>query len=550
MAHGGTDSPARKAKAVLTEVDTREVSTVDRPAIGERFLIVKSEAGMAGKVKAGAPVRKDEVEAAAPKVVASGEPQPPEALGAAATAKDDDEVSMALPAAAKGAIVAGLTAAQGRIAALLASASGSTDAAEEGAEVPGEFLVSVLDVASGLARLVEPYAGSAGMVDDLEKGADGKPIAPVAKADGAPAARCTWTPEYIDSLCDWDFLDVTPSMDRDTEYRTQPLSNRHFPIRDHAGRLCLAAVLDAIDALATPTPALAPWLTDSKRVELLLRLACMRLDEVAIAIRRDGMAPESAAELNGIAELLEMVSGTGGAAAEGEAATAAAPAPGATAEADKAANAATSGEQPIGPAGATNAPATATPPADLPQLAQKAAAIFRAVAKSGGAPMLAEHHVAIKAAHAAMAKALSAATEAGGHLEKCLKAVDPYFEGKLGDANPQAEFGTPPNAGAANPTGAAAKPADTMAQPADAGVTKALADAKVALAKSEADRKALLVRVAKAERAVQPSRLGGHSETEPVAKNGAGTTPPLAMDLNEVFKAEEVAKSATSTAAR
>ena len=565
MAHDGTSSAtARKAQASLHGLDVREVSTVDRPAIGEPFLLLKNEGGVAAAKKttgAAAPVKKDELADAAPKpkVVPSGEPQPADALEAAAPAVKDGEetggeVSMALPADAKTALITGLAAASDRIADLLALATGASDAiavdGEEVPEVPGDYLVKVLDVAGGLAKLVEPYAGSAGMVDDTEKDADGKPVAPVAKADGAPSARCTWTEEYINSLSDWCFLDVTPSMDRDTEYRTTPLSNRHFPVRDHDGRMCLAAVLDAIDALSQPSPALAPWLDDSKRLMLLLHLACERLHEVKVALRRDGPSPESTAELGAIAEMLTLVgsSGAPAAAAPGaDAAPAAAPAaPGAPGAPEaKAAD----GSQPIGPTGATNEPATQAPPKDVPLL-QKAAALLRRVAKNGAAPMLAEHHAALKAAHAAVAKAMGGMVEAGGHLEKCLKAVDPYFEGKLGDANPQAEFGTPPAAGAPNPSGAVSRPADTMAQPADVGVAKALTDVRVQLAKAQADNAALKQRLAKAERAVPASRLNGSEpEVKPVAK-GAARATPLSMDLNEEIKAEELAKAAGAAPAR
>ena len=563
MAHDGTSSAtARKAQASLHGLDVREVSTVDRPAIGEPFLLLKSEGGVAAKKTTGAaaPVKKDELADAAPKpkVMPSGEPQPADALEAAAPAvKDgeetDGEVSMALPVDAKTALITGLAAAADRIADLLALATGASDAiavdGEPVPEVPGDYLVKVLDVAGGLAKLVEPYAGSAGMVDDTEKGADGKPVAPMAKADGAPNARCTWTEEYINSLSDWCFLDVTPSMDRDTEYRTTPLSNRHFPVRDHDGRMCLAAVLDAIDALSQPSPALAPWLTDSKRLMLLLHLACERLHEVKVALRRDGPSPESTAELGAIAEMLTLVGASGAPAAAAPGAEAAAPAAAPAAGAPGAPEAkAADGSQPIGPTGATNEPATQAPPKDVPLL--KAAEILRRVAKNGAAPMLPEHHAALKAAHVAMAKAMGGMVEAGGHLEKCLKAVDPYFEGKLGDASPQAEFGTPPAAGAPNPSGAAARPADTMAQPADAGVAKALADIRVQLAKAQADNAALKQRVAKAERAVPASRLnGGEPEVQPVAK-GAAKPTPLSMDLNEEIKAEELAKGAGAAPAR
>ena len=547
MAQSGT---ARKAKATLHDVDTREVSTVDRPAIGETFLVIKSEGGVAvKKTTAAAPVKKDEIDAAAkPKVVASGEPDAPAAIEAAA--KDGEEVAMALPPDAKSAFVAGLTAAVDRVTDLLALATGASDSiavdGEEAPGVPGDYLVKVLDVASALAKVVEPYAASVGMVDDTEKGADGKEIPRIAKADGSLTARCTWSEEYVNSLSDWCFLDVTPSMDRDTDYRTTPLSNRHFPTRDHDGRMCLAAVLDAIDALATPSPALAPWLTESKRLELLLRLACERLHEVKVAIRRDGMSPESSAELTGIAEMLVAVSASGAPAAPAVDATAAAPAAAppvpAPAEAGKAAD----GSQPIGPTGATNEPATQAPPKDVPLL--KAAEVLRRLAKSGAPPMSAEHHETLKAVHVAMAKALAAHTEAAGHLEKCLKAVDPYFEGKLGDANPQAEFGKPPVAGAAGTAGQA-KPADAVSQPAEAQFQKAVAEnaaLKKALDTTRADLVVTKSRLAKAERRPVASNSGGHSETTtaPVAKSS--TTAPLSTDLNEVIKAEELRKSQSS----
>jgi hypothetical protein len=555
VAQGGTE--ARKAKATLHDVDTREVSTVDRPAIGETFLMVKSEGGVAKTTGAAGKVKKDEIADAAPpkpKVTPSGEPDAPAAIEAAA--KDDEEVAMALPPDAKTAFIAGLTAGVDRLTDLLALATGASDSiavdGEETPAVPGDYLVKVLDAADGIAKLVAPYVASVGMVDDTEKGADGKEIPRIAKADGSLTPRCTWTQEYIDSLSDWCFLEVTagPIMNRDTEYRTLPLSSRHFPTRDHDGRMCLAAVLDAIDALATPSPSLTPWLTESKRLELLLRLACERLHEVKVAIRRDGMSPESAAELNGIAEMLVAVSAAG-APAPAVDATAAAPAaappvPGVV-EADKAANPAATGSQPIGPAGTVaNVPSTGgTPPKDVPLL--KAAEFLRRLAKSGGAPMTAEHHETLKAVHACMAKAFASHTEAAGHLEKCLKAVDPFFDGKLGNATPQDEFGKPPVAGAPNPTGAVAHPADAVSQPAEAQFQKALADlaeTRKQLTTVKADNIVLKSRVAKAERRPTASNSGGHSEVEPtaVAKNDA-VNRPLSMDLNEVIKREEIAKA-------
>jgi hypothetical protein len=620
VAQGGTSTaPARKAKAVLTQVDTREVSTVDRPAIGETFVIVKNEGGVTTKKAGAAPVKKTDGATAetTPGVKKpGGEPDAPAAIESATKEEDGEEVAMALPPDAKSAIIAGLSAASDRIADLLTLVSGATEDPAEGAEVPGDYLVKVLDVAGGIAKLVEPFAKGHGIVDDTEKAtwstadidklpdssflhvegggtkdaegkttprslrhfpvkdADGKADLPhlrnaidqapksslpddvkahvqaegrklletaekaVTKADGK---QCQWTQEYIDSLSDWCFLDVTPSMDRDTEYRTLPLSNRHFPVRDHSGRMCLAAVLDACAALATPSPAMAPWLTESRRLQLLLHLACQRLDEVTIPIRRDGMSPESSGELTAIAQMLDMVAS----AAAPAPAAATTPAPGATAEAGKAGeNPMRPGEQPIGTEGApTSTPTGGDPPRDVPTLAQKAASMFRAIAKGAQVPMAPEHHATLKEAHACMTKAIGALAEAGGHMEKCFKAVDPFFEGKVPDAT------------ADNPTGAQARPADLASAPADARTQKALADVatlRKALDQANADKAALRARIAKAERAIPASGVNRDEPEARPAQVAKNHNLPLSMDLNEVIaKADADAKTpAQPTAAQ
>lgn len=281
MAHNGT----RQQKSDLTELETREVSGVRRPAIGETFIVVKSEEEkpMDGQTPVAA-------------AASDGEGAP-----GASDAAPDSGATLALAGNTKETLLSLAQAAQERlssIAAILTSAA--VDDSVVGA--PDEVVMRFADVANMIASTVSPFIMRDGAVggEDLEKSS--KP------ADGQEQVAkglLNWPQEYIDSLSDWCFAYVETSSTHDNDWRTTPLSNRHFPIRDHAGRLSLPGVIDAMEQIAAATP---PFLSESKKRHLLLSLASERLCEVMIVVRREVLVPpETAAELAAITEVLSSV---------------------------------------------------------------------------------------------------------------------------------------------------------------------------------------------------------------------------------------------------
>ncbi|RTL06439.1 hypothetical protein EKK58_05660 [Candidatus Dependentiae bacterium] len=267
----------------MTELETKEVSGVKRPAIGETFLIVKSEDH---KMPEQVPV------AAA---ASDGEGAP------GASDVEPQSVKIVMASATKEALLAAAKAGQERLAAIEAILNNV--AIDDGvAGAPDEIVITFADVANMIASTVSPFVMRDGAVgaEELEKSKSQQE-----GQDAVAKGMLAWSPEYIDSLPDWCFAYVETSSSHDNDWRTIPLSNRHFPIRDHAGRLSLPGVVDAIEQIAAVTP---PFMSESKKRWLLLSLASERLYETMIVVRREAnVPPETAAELAAIAEQINSV---------------------------------------------------------------------------------------------------------------------------------------------------------------------------------------------------------------------------------------------------
>lgn len=515
----------KKAQARLEDIEPREVSPVDRPANGHPFLIVKSEGGpseehMPGKTE----TKKNGVAAPAAAQMAAGDPPPPpmaeeqkapppagDAAGQAAT----DEVAMVLPKGAKEGLTMALKGAQGRIGQLVMMLEKATEA--DDAEMPSEPIVMVADVAAALAMAVEPYVAK-------QAGA-GMAAAPPGDAEVGKAAFVPWTQEYIDSLCNWHFLYVEPSTERDSDYRTLPLSNRKFPIKDHAGRLCLPMVLLAIEQITAGTE---PFLSAQKKRRLLIDLAKDRLYEVSIAAERDEpMQPETTAELLSIAEMIGGMAGM----------TAAPPA--------SAAGATPAVDAPP-PAMGEAAVEQAAPPGDMAAFAKAVSDRIReitavgkaVVAKGAGSAKLGEVSAALKAVIAKVDEM------AAGEGEEAEKAFPPKKDEPATAATETAKSATP-----------AVDIAKALAEKdaALAAVNAELAKARVALTKAQQDLSAKSVQLAKAAadmRKVPGSNVVAEQDAA-VAK--AATDSALGhvgyiTDLNEVIKAQSVEAQKRSSA--
>lgn len=448
-------------------MDTKVVSLVDRPANGEPFVVVKSEDGGMTKTKKDAVAQADAALAAETDAPAS---QP----GAA--------MALIMPAAAKAAMLMGLMAAQERIGDLVEMVQGATEA--EGAEVPADPITGAIDVAMSLSKMVEPYVG-APVTEAPAPTGDG-----VAKADGSG-----WTQEYIDSLPDCAFLYVEPSAQHDNDWRTLPLSNRHFPFRDHSYRLSLPAAMKATADIGAATE---PWLSAQKKTKLLLRLAGERLDEAGISLVRDVPAPpETLAEIAAVADLIVSLGQSAGAA------------------------------QPAAPA-----PVQASAPAAAPDMAgvaKRAGEHLAAVLKMSGqeTPMTMDKGAALCKAVSDCASTLSKAVADYG---------TPVAEEK--GAPPPPPAAAPHPATPETPTAPAQKsaPAEPAAPEIPTAVQKALDDLGAKVATLTAEKAELAQRVAKAERAA-PASNAAHVDPDivPTTKSDKPKHLPLHVDLAEHF---------------
>lgn len=463
-------------------MDTKVVSLVDRPAIGAPFVVVKSEDGMPEKTQKDAAAQTDAALAAA------AEPgpvsQPPASMPAA-------EMALAMPAEAKAGMLAGLGAAQERIGQLIAMVQGATEAPD--AEMPVEPLTAVTDVAISLAGMVEPFVG---------KGFGGSTAQPTA-ADGTVAkADAAWSQEYIDSLPDCSFLYVEPSAEHDNEWRTMPLTNRHFPIRDHAYRLSLPAT---IEAMAQVSATAAPWLSEQKKRTLLVRVAIKRLDEVSISLERDNpVPPETLAEVAAIADMIVTL---------GQSAAPAMPAVAAAVQA--------------------SAPPAAAAPMDMNGVAKRAGDNLTAALKKMAGT---EKAMPMDEKAQSFCKAVG---DAAGMLTKAVAD----FGAEPATAAPAAEEkGLPP--AAVEPPVAQPPPVQKDAPAADEAVAKALRDLTAQVATLKTDNTALSARVAKAERSAPASNTSGiDPDVAKTAKSDdAPKHLPLHVDLAEHFNGSNRSK--------
>lgn len=508
----------RKAQAELKDIEPREVSPVDRPANGHPFLIVKSEGGPAAedpmadktlsqKTAPPAPTPEQMAQTPPPPPMAEAEKAPAPPASEPPAAEQETEVegpALVLPLGAKDPLLQALTQAHGRIGQIVMMLQKATEA--DGAEMPSDAIVAIADAAGAMAGCVEPYLAKqagAGMAAPPVQPAEGETVA--TKAEGG------WTQEYIDSLSDWCFLNVEPTKDRDSDWRTLPLTNRHFPIRDHAGRLCLPMVVEAVNQIAA---AQDPFLSAQKKRKLLLRLADMRLSEAAVAAYRDEpMAPETAAELLAVAE---MIGGVGGMAA---------PAPGAPMT-EPAAPA--PGEQPVAQA-ASSAPVEE----QMAAFAKACGDRVREIAK------MAVAKTAVTKADVVKLAAISA------EIKAAVAKLDPFTTGEEVDAE-KAKAPPPPPAAdppAADPIGKAA-PVDVATEvakavaAATATLTAEIASQKVALGKAQADLSATRTELAKANRRVPPSNVVPE-DRRPVVKSDEDNQFGHVTDINEVIKAQD-----------
>lgn len=532
----------KKAQARLENIEPREVSPVDRPANGEPFLIVKSEGGVASEEHM--PGKTEAKKSGGPPPVsaqmAQGEPPPPPmaeeqkapppAAPPAPAQEGTDEVAMVLPKGAKEGLTLALKGAQGRIGQLVMMLEKATEA--DDAEMPGEPIVMIADVAGALAMAVEPYVAKQAGAGMTPPPPPGTGDAEVGKAEFVP-----WTQEYIDSLSNWCFLYTEPSTERDTDYRTLPLSSRKFPVRDHAGRLCLPMVLQAIEQISAGT---SPFLSPQKKRRILIDLAKDRLYEISIAAERDEpMQPETAAELLAIAEMIGGLAGM----------TAAPPAlaPAATPAVDAPPPA--MGEAAVDQAAPPPAPAEAQMTAFGKACADRireVAAIGKSVVSKSGVAKLGEVAAALKAV---LAKVDEMAAETGEGAE-AEKAFPPKTEA---GADAEAEKAFPPKKeeGAATETAKSATPAVDVAKALadkDAALAAAqaeLARARVDLTKAQQDLSAKSVQLAKAAADLRkvPSSNVAREERADVGK-AATAYVPASRDLNEDFDREKQASRA------
>lgn len=459
-------------------MDTKVVSLVDRPANGEPFAVVKSEDGMTQ-------TQKDAV-AQADAAMAADVDQAPVSQPASQPAA----AMLAMPPAAKAGMLMALMAAQERIGDLIESVQGATEA--EDAEMPAEPITGAIDVAMALSQMVEPYVSGQPAEAPAPTG-DG-----VAKADGSG-----WTQEYIDALPDCAFLFVEPGSQHDNDWRTLPLTNRHFPVRDHAYRLSLPAAQKATADIAAASE---PWLSAQKKTRLLLRIASERLDEAGVSLVRDVPAKtETLAELAAVADLIVSI---GQSAMQAQ------------------------------PDATVQASAPAAP--DMAGVAKRAEDLFKAVTKMSGqeTPMTMDKG-------AALCKAVS---DCAGALTKAVADFGAPMteEGKAAPVDAPAPIPAVPHPATPEP---AQKSAPTETADVPAPVQKALDAMAAEIATLKADKADLAQRVAKAERAA-PASNASHVDLDvvPVTKT-APRVVPVTTDMAELWKSE-ARESRTGSQAR
>lgn len=503
------------------------MSPVDRPANGHRFLIVKSEgSGTASEEPMGkdatqknAGTPPGEAQMAAGGTLAEEQKAPPPAPAAPAAGEaESGEVAMVLPPGAKEPLVGALKSAQGRIGQLVMTLEKATEA--EGAEMPSDPVVMVADVAAAMAKAIEPFV--------MAQAGSGMAAPAEGEVEVDKAAFVPWTQEYIDSLPDCAFLYVEPSIERkDSEWRTIPLTNRKFPVRDHAYRLCLPMVIEAIAQIGASAE---PFLSAQKKRRLLLNLASDRLYEASVAAYRDEpMQPETGAELLAVAE---MIAGVGGLSAA-PAAQPAAAAPGAESAAPP-------------PAMGEGAVEQAAPPVEQ-QMAAFAKAVsdrireVAAIGKSESPAAKADVAKGLSEVSAALKAALAKVDEMAGG-EEAEKAFPPKKE--EGESAEAQKTETAKNAQAGStPTidvtkALADKDAEIASMRAEiAKSAEALSKANVAMGKLSADLTATRTQLAKAQRATPASNVT-REEPKEVAKSDGKGAFGYVTDLNEIYKSE------------
>lgn len=399
---------------------------------------------------------------------------------------EPQSAKIVMASATKEALLAAAKAGQERLASVEAILNNVV--VDDGvAGAPDEIVMTFADVANMIASTVSPFVMRDGAVgaDELEKSK--------AQQDGQEAVAkgvLTWSPEYIDSLSDWCFAYVEPSSSHDNDWRTIPLANRHFPIRDHAGRLSLPGVVDAIEQIAAVTP---PFMSESKKRWLLLSLASERLYETMIVIRRESnVPPETAAELAAIAEQInsvtQLISG---------------PKPMA--------------EGQVAPAGDQAVPSPDQVQQSYREITQKAVAAIKAiyVKKSDGDPSENEGDKP-KDELAKAAEGMRSACET-------MKSALAMMEGSLPGGQASAEPVAKSMDGTSDAT--AQKLAELASQVKTLTVTVAKGQQEVAVARQ---------RIAKMERQVPGSNVVPEERVEPIAKGNPhdSVAPPAISDFN------------------
>lgn len=508
---------------------------MDRPANGHPFLIRKSEDGASeeqmSEALKGAPVPAQMAQpgtGAPPPAMEEAEKAPPavsEAPAAAPATESEVEVegpALVLPVGAKEPLTAALKGVYERVGGICKMLESASEA--EGAEMPSEPIVAIADAAGAMAGCIEPYvAKQAGLgMTPPPAGPEGQQ--PVGKAEGAP-----WTQEYIDSLNDFCFLYVDPGTERDSEWRAVPLSRRKFPIKDHAGRLCLPMVLSALSQIEAGTD---PFLSPQRKRRLLIDLASDRLWEAKVAaVREEPMLPETGAELVSIAEMIARIGGM---------------APAAPAPVQAAAPAMPTGEAAVTQA----APAMAEE--------QTMSAFTKACADR-------IREVAEIRKQASSDEVRKASAEKLDEVSKALAAIKASVEASFGAPTPvesaapasgntevtKSESAAPVEPPAPAPE-ATAKLEELAKSLADKGAevesAKAeLASAKVELTKAQQDLSAVRAELAKANRRVASSNVETEERTD-VAKAKGPSAFAYVTDLNEVLKAEAEAEARSAAA--
>ena len=427
----------------------------------------------------------------------------------------DGGAALVLPTGAKDVLVNALKGVHGRIGQIVLMLEQATEA--EGVEMPSEPVVMIADAAGAIAMAVEPYlVKQAGM---------GMAPPPVGDAEVAKGEYVPWTQEYIDGLSDWCFLYVEPSTERDNDWRSLPLSNRKFPVRDHAGRLCLPMVTAAVGQLAAGAE---PFISTQKKRKLMLTLACDRLSEATVAAyREEPMQPETAAELLAVAEMIAGIGQVG------------APAP-VVAPSVTDTTAAPTGE----------AASTPTVEQQMAALALKCGETIKSL-------------VAMKSAPPATPAAPVAKADMGALTSVCaeMKALCQKMEGALGDETQMAAPPFPPSKDEAEKgavveqaKAAPVPPVDQAealtksiqvevakalaAQETEAtGLRSELAKARALVTKAQAELAVKKTELTKAQRAVPPSNVD-REEAKTVAKADARSGSRYITDLNQEFAKE------------